>query len=423
MLTESGKDNDLQEELYLYKKIRNYIYIGGGAIIIWSFLLITAYALPMQPIKEHIKESIKTFEMEGLYPQESVGDISSQLDNFTDAYMLNISGYDGNESVLQKAFGSYYTTYKDSSNPIDYLYYDSDTKDSYARYWHGYVVFLKGLLIFFNYEQIRKLLYVIDLFAIIWSVLELQKKEKKYILPFLISLLFFPLTVISKSIQFSTVFIPTIISCGLCVKYHKKLEKNEGYFFFIEGSIIAFLDLLTYPLVNLGFLLCFILIFEKDKTAFQQLKETLSRSFVWALGYGITWASKWVLATIFLRENIIMNALNQASFRTSNNTADSTWSYLDVLKNNINVCSKLLPGLAVLFLLIVFLKIMITKKSLQWNNKLISYLTITIMPFVWYFVLSNHSYIHYFFTHRILAVSFLAILFGFLQISDTENKL
>ena len=406
----------------MVKKLKNYILTGTGILFLWVLLLIIAYALPMHSIHQHISESIPTFEKEGLYPQENINDMSTQRDNFTDAYMINIAGYDGKATLLEKAFGSYYTTSNGTENPIEWLKHENGKTESYARYWHGYVVFLKALLLLFNYEQIRKLLYFFDMLLIIWIVLQLQKNQKnQYIFPFLIALLFFPLTVMGKSIQFSTVFIPTLLSIGIVLKYYEKLKDKWDYFFFIEGSIIAYLDLLTYPIVNLGFLLCFVFIFEKNTDIYKQLKSFISKSFFWAIGYGITWMFKWIIATIVLHENIISNALNQASFRTSNENAGAIWTYLDVLKNNIGICSNLVSAISVFFILIVLILKYRESKQLHGINQLVSFTLVALLPFAWYKVLSNHSYIHYFFTHRNLSVTVLAVLFGFLQLYEYEK--
>lgn len=42
--------------------------------------------------------------------------------------------------------------------------------------------------------------------------------------------------------------------------------------------------------------------------------------------------------------------------------------------------------------------------------KNIHFLLIAIIPFVWYMVLANHSYVHYWFTYRELAIFIFAIL-------------
>ena len=116
----------------MYKKLKNYLLTGASTLFLWILLLIIAYALPMHSIKQHIRESLPTFEKEGLYPQENINDMSTQRDNFTDAYMMNIAGYAGEKTLLERAFGSYYTTSDDTANPIEWLKYENGKPESYT---------------------------------------------------------------------------------------------------------------------------------------------------------------------------------------------------------------------------------------------------------------------------------------------------
>jgi hypothetical protein len=51
------------------------------------------------------------------------------------------------------------------------------------------------------------------------------------------------------------------------------------------------------------------------------------------------------------------------------------------------------------------------KHSLQISWKYLIFVVIALYPFVWYFVLKNHSYIHNFFTYRNLSITVLSLLF------------
>ena len=150
------------------KRLGCYIAILVGAMVLGSEFLLAAYVLPMGKIHQHINESLVVLNKEGKYPQECEGDLETQRDNFTDALMLDIAGFDNGKSLTERAFGNYYIA-SDKSNPILWLQLeDSDPQQeiSYARYWHGYVVLLKAGLLFFNYQEIRSLLYFVDLVLI-----------------------------------------------------------------------------------------------------------------------------------------------------------------------------------------------------------------------------------------------------------------
>ena len=48
-------------------------------------------------------------------------------------------------------------------------------------------------------------------------------------------------------------------------------------------------------------------------------------------------------------------------------------------------------------------------------KKALAYLLVGVMPLVWYLLLSNHSYIHWWFTYRLLAITITCLM---LMLSD-----
>lgn len=96
--------------------------------------------------------------------------------------------------------------------------------------------------------------------------------------------------------------------------------KHTGIFFFIVGSVSSFIDLLTAPLVTLGITaITYFLLMQKEeeKTSIKKyILEILKIGIAWVLGYGITWASKWVIVELVYGRPIISQAITQAFFRS-----------------------------------------------------------------------------------------------------------
>ena len=408
------------------KTIINYIIIFLCAILGGSILLALAYTLPLSSVDKHIQESLIIFEKEGDYPREIAKNEATRRDNFTDALMLNIASYRGDKSLIEKAFGNYYVTTSDDTAGGWLANRNSESRNeiSYARYWHGYVVVLKILLQFMNYQEIRWLIYTVDLALIIFIALYLQRCGKlKYLAPFLIVLMFFPLMTVSKSLQFSTVFIPTLAGIMVLLKDKQNVRQTYDRLFLVEGIIIAYLDLLTYPLVNVGFLLCFALIVDESSHWIEKIKKTLINTILWFVGYAGMWASKWLISSFLLKRNVLTDAMEAASIRMSSNSADSSWTYGEVVKRNIEHCPDIIIPVCIIFVLYIIVRIFRNGIELQSIKNSVSYIIIAIMPFAWYFVLKNHSQIHAFFTHRELAVAYLAVLFFFTAIVSEKRTL
>ena len=71
-----------------------------------------------------------------------------------------------------------------------------------------------------------------------------------------------------------------------------------------------------------------------------------------------------------------------------------------------------IPALVFLLFLVLLVAFLILLKGYRFrpDTALIpSVLLVSIVPFVWYFVLKNHAWIHYWMTHRILSATWIAL--------------
>lgn len=51
---------------------------------------------------------------------------------------------------------------------------------NYSRYWHGYLLYLKPLLLFFNVYDIKILMMFIQLLLIVWVEILLAKRSEAF---------------------------------------------------------------------------------------------------------------------------------------------------------------------------------------------------------------------------------------------------
>ena len=120
------------------------------------------------------------------------------------------------------------------------------------------------------------------------------------------------------------------------------------------------------------------------------------------------WAGKWIAGSILLRKNIIYDAITAIFNRTSS----EDYGRKEAILNNMSAMFQTPIKYMFLFLVLVLLISLIFKmaKDKKMYLKNIHFLLIAIIPFVWYMVLANHSYVHYWFTYRELAIFIFAIL-------------
>lgn len=412
--------------------IRNCIIILMGSILIGLLLLVGVFSLPTQRMKHHVFENTWLLQEEGDYSEFLSGkfvrlhpynmELKTLLlnnrgmarDNHTDALMLGAAAFDdgGVTSAMQKAL----LVYHDESvmhRMIDSLsaYAENGvakTPEAYPRYWHGYLVVLKPLLLLFTYRQIRYLNVVLLLTLYGMAVLGLFRRNGiKPCANFIFaSLMTFPI-VIPFCMQYCTMTYITLGGMNYMLWHKSKGEnKHEIEFFFLIGILVAYIDFLTYPVMALGCLLIVRTVIVDRKV---QIREQILLCFSWAAGYGTMWASKWLLADIFTDKRVIRDALNQAIHRTVG-SSDQLDAHVNPIKS---VAANLSCFTNVIFITLILLIVTVWIVGIirnGWDINALNYLFIMFLPIIWMCVLQNHSYDHSSYTYRSLVVSFWSLL-------------
>lgn len=415
-------------------------------------LLLAVYTLPTEPMQAHIRDTLDIFLDEGDYPRPHSW-TKMWRDNFTDNIMLGNAAYGGDEPLLDKALSVYRTSVSyegDNMMPSYALVaayndgladFSGDesalvfARDDYARYWHGYLVFLKPLLSIMNYGNIRVLngilqtaLLLVALFMM-WS-----RKQKGLIVPFILVWGTLIPTDTAACMQYSDIYyiytIGTIVLIALYGKDTKRpLDADAFAFLFLAlGIATSFFDFLTYPLVSLavplGAYLYIRLSAEPDTigTGNPGLRGDLLSmvwlSFLWGLGYVGMWACKWLLAIVFAgqgmgKSGVAQSIASSIHYRMSSVTDQgkhisvfsTITSVFPVIINNPFFIASLVYIAILIALCFVFKK---------WSMRRgIVYALLAVYPFAWYAVVVNHSYVHYWFTYKELVITTFALMLMF----------
>lgn len=126
------------------------------------------------------------------------------------------------------------------------------------------------------------------------------------------------------------------------------------------------------------------------------------------------WTGKWVLASLLTNENVIKDAFNAILCRSSltGPEGEGVISFFEVIKKNFLafnfVSHNLFFGTLLLFCLISIFTLKSKYKLLLTSSK--KYLLLLLLPFCWYFIASNHAYIHTWFTNRNFSIILFALL-------------
>lgn len=301
-----------------------------------------------------------------------------------------------------------------------------DTAVEYTRYWHGFLVFLRPLLLIFDITQIR-ILYTIIFIYLFIRLFYLLKREFNFEIMFIwfISFLSIYISYIGYSLECTPIFILSIISCIILLKKHGNI-KNFSLYIFIIACIANFVDFLTVPLISLALPLFIKILYiyktEKPVSIGKCIYIIFKSSIIWLIGYSFTWMSKWILVDIFFNRNSFVEGITQVLFRTdiSNSFAsgNNIFEYISML---------LKPRYLFILFTIVFLSVLhiINKKSFlikkQKLKLILPMLLLSIFPIVWYIVLSNHTLIHTSFIFRHTLIFSLGLPLAYYIYLDNTN--
>ena len=399
--------------------------------IILGFALLTAvYSLPLEPIAANVRASIPALNgewgSEDSYHQLIKGYGTTQLDNSTDAAMLLAAAHESDLSAAQQAIRA--DTYNGSGNAfsvlMDYGAGKSLESASIARYWHGYLVFLKPLLMVCSYLDIRMLLAVVQCLMLGLVIAGLCRRQlSRLVVPFLLSLLCITPSVTAFSMQFSTVLL-TFLGAMLCLLYQPKLRANHlPVFFLLTGMFTSYIDYLTYPVAAFGMPFVLAVFLFPKQNAKEEILRFVMLGIFWCAGYFGMWAGKWIITGFFGAEKWFWpNLIAKITQRSSSETGDIALSFGMVLKQLFSLFSKRAYLLIFLSAALVWLWKVIGSHRLPakpiLTGRSVVLVLCALIPFVWYFCTKNHSYNHAFFTSRALCVSVFAMgafLSGFIR--------
>lgn len=414
------------------------------ASLIGMLLMWIAYLLPVEPM---VKNMVDSYEfLSGQYERDDSYLTSLEwaelLDTDTNVIMLHEVIYPntGNafeDSLLAPGGNPWADELGDPADGLIKLATERSYTDgnmiTYARYWHGYLVFLKPLFMFLNLEGIY-ILNAIVLVALVAAVLYFfYKRLGMYSIAYLITVLSMHPENIVQSFQLSAIFYALNITLLLLLMKKERKDEEILYIFVFNGILVAFFDFLTYPLVTLiiPVLVSYLL---NKKTCWKEILSTIIKQGIsFLIGYAGMWAMKWIYATLFTSQNVIKDAIFSVLNRTGVSEIDPNSEALNqgfvaVLQRNIGTFLDDGNMLVLMISIIAALVIIVLKrKSLSFDKYLAGFTAIMIVsPFAWFAVLHNHCYFHPHLEWRTLCIivfSLAVLIISFIQGKRQEDSL
>lgn len=399
----------------MIKKIKNnvlkFTVIFSAFILSFIILLTLVYAIPNNWIEKKVDASISILNNEKTTDMPFFYDYYVSPDPFTDKLMFEKTLIDSSsKNALQAAM---------------------DMND-YARYWHGYQVILRPMMLVATYIRIRYINMFIMLILLGLVFAEIREKlDTKTAVAFMMSMASVYIIIVPMSMQYNSAFVVMLCSMFLILRHYNPLSESNklAEIFFIIGMLINFFDLLTAPIITLGMPLILVLLMSIKSEGTAAFKRNFSSiikySGLWTIGYALTWVSKWLIASVILKRNVVQDAISSILIRTEG-TEDYPLNRVEMMKRNVENLllredtKKIAVFLAFLLLIVVILFILYGKKFKDVKN-IFPVLLVSVFPYIWYNVLANHSQIHYWFTYRDQVITVFAVLVSFLYIIQWDK--
>lgn len=391
------------------------------AVIVGTLLMIFLYSLPTTRMKENVLKSSSMYDG-GVYSFNNWanGKSYTALSNFTDTIMLNTAIYRPTDSVVENAMTAAHAIYSEAESATDAARIANDeegysTKE-YSRYWHGYLLYMIPALQFLNVGELKILGQYLQFLLMLILVYQLNKRSTLLMLLYGIVALFInPVTTV-LTFQDSDIYILTMISMIIILRYFDKLKIGWFFsFFMLNGICVAFFDFLTYPLVAFGVPLVMALLLDGFNTVKDGIKRIAIYSIGWIIGYVGMWGGKWIVGSILTGRDMFSDAFSSIGIRThGQGEYKGVLSYGNTMQTIWNSINDI-PMLILLILTIAIIAIYLTRNKCKVSlglvevSRSVCFMIVGLFPFAWYFVAMNHSVIHPWMSYRELAITIWAI--------------
>lgn len=399
------------------------------AILLGCILMTCAYKMPTYRMLPHVVQSDYSIDVEGSSYYWAPGYSFSRLDGYTDNIMMQTAVYETTDHPLVAAMLNQRMNFpKAKLTPgAALLNYVNGARNgeviSYGRYWHGYLIVLKPMLTLFTLSDIRVFNMILQwTLALALMFLAYRKGDFHLVFPLGLALLSLNPLSTALSMQYSSIYLLTLVFGILQLQFELYRKKSGWLIYLWLGILTAFFDFLTYP--PAAWAICLTIgILMMEGTQKQKMLHALASGAAWCFGYGGMWSGKWIIATLITGQNILADATQSVQYRTGLQVegipeSETVFRYADVLTRNLDAYRNV-PALILVLSLALFAGYLLLRRGYRFRpdtTLVLPLLLIAVVPFAWYFVLKNHSGIHYWMTHRNLSATIIALA-GFLSFS------
>lgn len=389
--------------------------------LICTLLLALCALLPQDNIIKNIKISAERMNIEGVYPRSNDGFDTAQLDNFTDAIILQVCATTHSGDIKAIFTNPIYQRAEDQ-DPVGALYQgineENPQTEPYARYWMGFRVLMRAALCVLNYYQIKRYTAFLFFLLVMCVAFSLERRlNLKYAVAFAVSILLVRPYVISNSIQFSCCFFIALLAM-LAVPWIKNHRQYELLFFMELGMLTMYFDFYTTPIITFAYPMIYLYLLRLNDGEKMGIKAVFKCFAAWILAWLMMWVVRMGLVSLFTKVDGFESGFGTAAMwlgiKKSSNP-QYKYSALLALKEVARAVLCDGEGLVIWALAAAALAGFFAYKTKRgqfcpkriFQNKAL--LIIALMPIAWFIVAAQPTTTHYWFQYRSMSAAFFAV--------------
>lgn len=386
-------------------------------ILFW-LLMAAAYAIPSTQLTTKANQSCAILKQEGvLWMQNAALTSGAHYDNYTTYHMLNIAVQSVDNPFLDAVSSRLYQ----GSDPDDGLMHAiaGESNAAYQRYWHGYVTFLRPLLVFFDIKQIR-LICQTTFFVLLVAVvarLTMRMRMGGGILSLILtgSLCILGAAQAAETLPFFSSFaislVASLVAISLSQRSFNRVSSgvwSESFVLFLTfgatGALTVFFDFLDNPILSFCIPACIYFCCIRERLTLRRVIGLFAAiGLGWCFGYAALWVFKWAATALVTGEDVFGQAFNQAFILTGGIEREGIErGPLQAIAANLRPLGFMRT---VLFASLIGALVCILSSVIRYfrtkDDKLktlllvsVALLLISFVPYLWYAVLSDHSIMH-----------------------------
>lgn len=453
------------------KKVFHIVITGVLAALCCIGLLFVSLLVPQEKVRKNAQASAEFFGDTQLFENLQNNRPATRRDNYADCISTSVAWHFGNRSAIEgtnrnsalvRALEARYTqVIPENVNDglLRAVNEDAQGNVTYSRYWHGGAAVIRLLLPFMNIRSMRILFLVTGILLNLGFIVYLILRKEyavgiAYTLGILSGHLFFSYLCFEYAFVCLMVPVFSFLVYRLTEKERKTGRRGSfGALFLAAGIITCFFDFLTaetltFTVPAFVMLACMtkkqtvVVRSATDQNSLHSSlwKRLLSSGFLWLAGYAGMFGIKWIWSSVLLGGNEWKTTASYVAERavgdvhlTQNMTSPTVSLAVrirEIFIRNFSCLFNLpesMPGTAKALLIlgtaagIALLWFFLRKdgRSKEKRKKDKSFfplfLILMLVPVLRFLVLSNHAYMHYFFTYRALMIVVMVLSLQFLR--------